>query len=122
MILPFRLDAQLYSGIAPPAAVLARMAKANGHRPATQTPVAVPASEDKTDFGSTADEKPSLQQGILNVPDVPPRPGSASYADAPPSYEDVIAADLPPVDGYRPAYSPPAAAQDSLLYPDEKRR
>jgi hypothetical protein len=43
--------------------------------------------------------------------------------DAPPSYEDAIASDLPPLNGPRTGYRPPAAPEgESRITGDEKRR
>jgi len=58
---------------------------------------------------------------------MPARPGYAvpppePYDEAPPSYEDAIAADLPPVDAPRPDYAPPPVGEDDVLRRDEKRR
>jgi hypothetical protein len=49
-------------------------------------------------------------------------PPQAGYDDAPPSYEDAIASDLPPVNAPRPEYAPPAAGEDTVLRGDEKKR
>lgn len=50
-------------------------------------------------------------------------PSSAAqvYTDAPPSYEDAIASDLPPIDAQRPNYEPPSTGEDNLLGRDEKK-
>lgn len=44
------------------------------------------------------------------------------YDDAPPSYEDAIAADMPPIDGPRPDYRPPPAPAGEGGFGDTKRR
>ncbi|KAK0902984.1 hypothetical protein LTS16_019512 [Friedmanniomyces endolithicus] len=58
----------------------------------------------------------------------PARPGMAGDAlppgymrEAPPSYEDAVATNMPPVSAPRPDYAPPLAAEDDLLGRDEKR-
>lgn len=56
---------------------------------------------------------PAARQGILQP--------EQAYSDAPPSYEDAIASDLPPVDARRPEYAPPPAGEDEVLRSDEKR-
>ncbi|QIW97931.1 hypothetical protein AMS68_003449 [Peltaster fructicola] len=117
VVLPFKLDTQVFSGIAPPAQVLSRMAAAKAQqdngKPTTPVIVDIPSTSSATDAKlPLPDNKPAVAEPA-HAPD-------SSFADAPPSYEDVIAADLPPVDGYRPAYAPPAAAQDNLLFRDEK--
>ena len=43
------------------------------------------------------------------------------YGDAPPSYEDAIASDLPPIDAPRPNYAPPPPVEDDILRGDEKK-
>ena len=48
-----------------------------------------------------------------------PPPGA--YVDAPPSYEDTMATDLPPPAAHRPDYQPPEAGEDNALRADEKR-
>ena len=46
----------------------------------------------------------------------------SEHDDAPPSYEDAIASDLPPLIGPRPGYRPPAAPEgESRITGDEKR-
>ena len=62
----------------------------------------------------------------LRATDFPARQGTVEqqppmYIDAPPSYEDAIASDLPPVDAPRPDYAPPPAGEDELLGTDEKK-
>lgn len=50
---------------------------------------------------------PASSSFAQQAPALPARSAEdALYADAPPSYEDAIATDLPPVDGYRPVYAP----------------
>ncbi|KAL2003055.1 hypothetical protein VTN02DRAFT_5133 [Thermoascus thermophilus] len=88
LMLPLRLAVKVYSGIAPPQALLDAMGVS---APGTQYP--------------QREEPPSPSQ----PPPKPPRPASASapvytgevYDDAPPSYEDAMAEELGPVDGPR---------------------
>ncbi|KAL1958833.1 hypothetical protein VTO42DRAFT_3670 [Malbranchea cinnamomea] len=86
MIIPLRLPVQVYSGIAPPKALLEAM----GVNPEKE-PEAVPPPPPP---------RPS-------VPDYVPPPGMEPYEDAPPSYEDAMAEALGPVDGPRREYNPP---------------
>ena len=129
-----RLDVEVYSGIAPPKALLEAMAeaKAGVHRPS------------KVDSANTLDGK--LKTDMPAQPDnfVPPTPMEASGSerdskfpayegsripssaapvptDAPPSYEDAVASDLPPVDARRPNYEPPSVGEDNLLDGDDKK-
>lgn len=137
IILPLRLDALVYSGIAPPPQVLDRMAAARaGKTNLSSSGVAANGVASGGVTSSGFDEKPTLgantaptshpvtdmpSEANHHAPPLPSRPGEAPYADAPPSYEDAIAEDLPPVDGYRPAYVQQPTGQDSLLHQDEKR-
>lgn len=119
------MDCQIYSGIAPPAEVIARMAEANSG-------ILHGRKQDKTwnqgrmdtDFGSNQ---------------IPPTPFDASAAPwpshahagssavpqhdeaPPPSYEDAIADRSGPVTAPRPTYAPPAQVEDPLLGGDEKK-
>ena len=57
-----------------------------------------------------------------SAPELPLRPGDPElYDDAPPSYEDAVAAGVGPVDAPRPSYVPPTPVEDNLLRQDEKR-
>ncbi|KAL9086908.1 MAG: hypothetical protein Q9165_006914 [Trypethelium subeluteriae] len=48
------------------------------------------------------------------------QPVETQYEDAPPSYEDVIAQDLPPIDGPRRDYAPPPVPEGQSGFPEEK--
>ena len=52
----------------------------------------------------------------INQPVEPP------YDEAPPSYEDAIAQDLPPIDGPRSDYAPPPIPEGESGFPEEKSR
>ncbi|KAL2222309.1 hypothetical protein M432DRAFT_218375 [Thermoascus aurantiacus ATCC 26904] len=103
LMLPLRHTVRVYSGIAPPQALLDAMGFSG-----PQTQYARPASP------------PSPGQ----PPPIPPRPAVAPvpvyegiyegqvYDDAPPSYEDAIAEELGPVDGPRREYNPPDVPAD----------
>ncbi|KAK5171320.1 uncharacterized protein LTR77_004464 [Saxophila tyrrhenica] len=128
IILPLRLDVTVFSGIAPPSQLLEAMAQArvNKPKPTINTTTAL-------------DEKLKVEKGKRNsmtVPetpmegpsrDLPARQGTAVppqppvYDDAPPSYEDAIATDLPPVNVPRPNYAPPPPTEDDVLLSDEKK-
>jgi hypothetical protein len=102
IVLPLRMPIKVYSGIAPPQALLDAMAAAAPlHSPSKPT------------------SGPSLPTSSeANRPPMPPRPSTgpipadagAVYDDAPPSYEDAMAENLSPVDGPRREYHPPAAS------------
>jgi hypothetical protein len=117
VVLPLRLPVKVYSGIAPPKALL-----------------------DATLLGADTKLKPAMGQS-LNAPQMPQTPttptqptgfpnaappaqeGAApAYDDAPPSYEDAIGQDLPPINGYRGSYNPPPVPEDAPRFSDEKRR
>jgi hypothetical protein len=60
----------------------------------------------------------SAQQGTSSVP----QPQAPPYEEAPPSYEDAVGQDLPPINGPRPGYNPPPAPEgESRITGDEKR-
>lgn len=98
IVLPLRLPVKVYSGIAPPQALLDAMAA--GGRPISIKPL--PA-------------EPVNNAG--DRPPMPPRPSGSgiptsvedAYDEAPPSYEDAMAETLSPVDGPRREYNPPDA-------------
>ncbi|KAJ5621965.1 hypothetical protein N7528_005197 [Penicillium herquei] len=106
IIVPLRMPVKVFSGIAPPQALLDAMAAAS----LQQAPPKInPSPTWPTDNRSD------------NPPPMPPRPSgpvaaavpadsSAAYDDAPPSYEDAMAENLSPVDGPRREYHPPDAS------------
>lgn len=97
------MPVKVYSGIAPPQALLDAMAAA-ALQPSPSKPK----------------PRPTWPEGDGdNRPPMPPRPAtsgpvpadvSAAYDDAPPSYEDAMAENLSPVDGPRREYHPPDAS------------
>ncbi|THC98735.1 hypothetical protein EYZ11_001798 [Aspergillus tanneri] len=98
IVLPLRMPVKVYSGIAPPQALLDAMATTGRVKPMESHSV------------------PSLPSGESSVrPPMPPRPSAPpvpasseeTYDDAPPSYEDAMAESLGPVDGPRREYNPP---------------
>ncbi|KAE8146739.1 hypothetical protein BDV25DRAFT_161929 [Aspergillus avenaceus] len=108
IVLPLRMPVKIYSGIAPPKALLDAMA-AGGHIQSAESP--------------SLPSRPS--QDTSGPPPMPPRPARPprpinpedGYDDAPPSYEDAMAEALSPVDGPRREYNPPDAS--STGRPDE---
>ncbi|KAJ5681472.1 Arrestin-like N-terminal [Penicillium maclennaniae] len=99
IVLPLRMPVKVYSGIAPPKALLEAIAAAASQ----STPPKQPAT---------------ISPDTNNRPAIPPRPSGApnaaqagpTYDDAPPSYEDAMADNLSPVDGPRREYHPPDAS------------
>ncbi|KAJ5109731.1 hypothetical protein N7532_002376 [Penicillium argentinense] len=105
IVLPLRMPVKVYSGIAPPQALLDAMAAAKLQPSPTKTkPTSRPS------WPTTGESAPR--------PPMPPRPADgpipadagAVYDDAPPSYEDAMADNLGPVDGPRREYHPPDAS------------
>jgi hypothetical protein len=105
IVLPLRMPVKVYSGIAPPQALLDAMAAVKLQPSPTKTTPQPP--------WPASSEQPG--------PAMPPRPegepipadAGAVYDDAPPSYEDAIADNLAPVDGPRREYHPPDASTSS---------
>ncbi|OJJ48107.1 hypothetical protein ASPZODRAFT_1516368 [Penicilliopsis zonata CBS 506.65] len=102
IVLPLRMPVKVYSGIAPPQALLDALAEPGQPSSSKNKP---PDSD--------------LRSGNVNGrPPVPPRPGPRpapaepleNNDDAPPSYEDAMAESLGPVDGPRRDRNPAAAS------------
>ncbi|KAM5465459.1 hypothetical protein MferCBS49748_004915 [Microsporum ferrugineum] len=133
IVLPLRMAVQVFSGIAPPQALLDAM---DGQP--SKGPIPAPVQGPGFGFGPgpgpgpghlppsqpMPGPGPGPSPGVIN-PDIPPpqppRPGPANhpmltedYEEAPPpSYEDAMADALAPVDGPRREYNPLAASQRS---------
>lgn len=114
VVLPLRLPVRVYSGIAPPKELLE----------ATLT-------GDAEKHNHSTLNAPAYQQQAPNTPTTPggsntfaAQPASAPPAsdEAPPSYEEAIGHDLPPINGYRGSYQPPPASEGAPRLSDEKRR
>ncbi|KAL8825479.1 MAG: hypothetical protein Q9191_004391 [Dirinaria sp. TL-2023a] len=96
MVQTIRMPVQVYSGIAPPQALLNAMA----NNPVTGTSNQLP------------------QQAPQQPP--PPFAPSDIADDVPPSYEDAIADELGPVDGPRREYEPPQHPRTSTESPEKR--
>ncbi|ERF72099.1 hypothetical protein EPUS_02890 [Endocarpon pusillum Z07020] len=123
IVLPLRLAVKVYSGIAPPAALLQRIATPHSKSPRTQfaaTPLATPASNQLSPSSfypptpitpSYAQHQPPAPPGNTASYFPPPRPSQLPDGvdddEAPPSYEDAMADEIAPVDGPRREYSIP---------------
>lgn len=120
VVLPLRLPVKVYSGIAPPKALLE----------ATLT-------GDTPSLSAGGDLKPPVQAQAPHTPTTPthqsfsgafppahgaPASPQPPYEDAPPSYEDAVGQDLPPINGYRGSYQPPPVPDGAPRISDEKRR
>lgn len=125
VVLPLRLDVQVFSGIAPPPEVLTRMAQASSdvHNSPLSANFQAEAQQ-HSDFGSNQIPPTPMDFGHSGGHAWPGQPGnglSVDVGDAPPSYEDAIANDAPPVVAPRPNYAPPAPVNDPMLAGDEKK-
>jgi hypothetical protein len=108
IVLPLRLNVEVFSGIKPPPDLLKRMESIPSN-PAMRPP-------------SEKINPPAYGTPVGSSSQLPPQPVSGDD-DAPPSYEDAIASELPPINGPRPGYRPPAAPEgESRITGDEKRR
>lgn len=144
VVLPLRLPVKVFSGIEPPAALLeaASLSSPTAAAPATssqpQAPLAgsAPSSSSKlptvapASVNNPAPHPPAFADATASS--YPPAqnttvaPATAAaqppYDDAPPSYEDAIGQNLPPVDGRRADYAPPPVPEGAPRFSDEKRR
>ncbi|KAF2820556.1 hypothetical protein CC86DRAFT_114859 [Ophiobolus disseminans] len=126
VVLPLRLPVKVYSGVAPPKELLQGTLTGDGEKlkptvhmlnvPTYQSNQAphTPTTPTHSGFASG----PNAFQGQPTQP--PPQAGG--FEDAPPSYEEAIGQDLPPINGYRGSYQPPPAPEGAPRFSDEKRR
>ena len=116
VVLPLRLPIKVYSGIMPPKALVeAAMVAESGKGKATNDTL-------RPDAQAHAPQSPVSPSGSGTAQAFPPPQGAPAYDDAPPSYEEAIGQNLPPVDGHRGEYQPPPQAEGEPSFPDEKRR
>jgi len=101
---------EVFSGIKPPPELLKRMDSA----PVPSNPASVPMQ---------GTDPPKLPQYSAPGSSSAPQSQSAqTYEDAPPSYEDAVGQNMPPISGPRPGYNPPPAPEgESRLTGDDKR-
>lgn len=125
VVLPLRLPVKVYSGIAPPKALLeATVVGANEQgQPGAGANLNVPGSNSQVPITPTT----PTQQGFAPGSAFPPQgaanaQGAPNYDDAPPSYEEALGEDLPPINGYRGNYQPPPVPEGAPRFSDEKRR
>lgn len=123
VVLPLRLPVKVYSGIAPPKALLQAAltgdSKPNVH--ALNVPPFQPGQAPHTPTTPTHSGFASGSNAFAGQPAQPP-PQDGGFEDAPPSYEEAIGQDLPPINGYRGSYQPPPAPEGAPRFSDEKRR
>lgn len=99
---------KVYSGIAPPQALLDAMAAAKLQPSPTKiTPRPSWPTNDQQH------PRPPMPPRPEDEPEPVPANAGAVYDDAPPSYEDAMADNLAPVDGPRREYHPPDASTSS---------
>ncbi|KAJ6185080.1 Arrestin-like N-terminal [Penicillium mononematosum] len=108
IVLPLRMPVRVFSGIAPPQALLDAMAAAS-LQPSSSSKVK-PQPSLPTEIGSS---RPPIPPRPTGEP-VPVNSGDV-YDDAPPSYEDAMGDHLSPLDGPRREYHPPDASSPSTV-------
>jgi len=119
---PLRMPVDLYSGVKPPPALLAEMAR----RADSSLSNVRPSPRPNPRPGSFPPSSASSSQPPPFTPSSRPSSSSTAFAppstaipdEAPPSYEDALAEDLAPVDGPRREYNQPQA---SPIIGDSKR-
>ncbi|KAJ5631770.1 uncharacterized protein N7484_011870 [Penicillium longicatenatum] len=104
IVLPLRMPVKIYSGIAPPQALLDAMAAA-----APQPSQSKPTHRPTWPTSNNSNDPPPMPPRPAGPVPVP-ADSSETYDDAPPSYEDAMAENLSPVDGPRREYHPPDAS------------
>jgi hypothetical protein len=109
IVLPLRMPVRVFSGVAPPQALLDAMAAAS-LQPSSSKPKLQPSQPAENES-----DRPPMPPRPSGEP-VPVNSGDA-YDDAPPSYEDAMADHLSPVDGPRREYHPPDASSQSTVEP-----
>ncbi|KAF1966671.1 hypothetical protein BU23DRAFT_315117 [Bimuria novae-zelandiae CBS 107.79] len=128
VVLPLRLPVKVYSGIAPPKALLeATLVGADTKvKPATGQSLGPPCSSSGSQTQMVHTPTTPTHQGFASGSAFPPAQGSTQgapgYDDAPPSYEEAVGEDLPPINGYRGNYQPPPVPEGAPRFSDEKRR
>ncbi|KAH8686629.1 arrestin [Phaeosphaeriaceae sp. PMI808] len=125
VVLPLRLPVKIYSGIAPPKALLEATLAGDVQKPQpTMNTLNIPpyqqAYAPHTPTTPTHAGFTNAGSASLGVPvQAPPQAGG--FEDAPPSYEEAIGQDLPPINGYRGSYQPPPVPEGAPRFSDEKR-
>ena len=93
---------QVYSGIAPPRALLEQMASRPAH-PNAQSPYMAANLRPNASFGGNSPIAPQPSAPQASSDHVEPSPSDIPD-EAPPSYEDAMADELAPIDGPRRDY------------------
>lgn len=136
VVLPLRLPVKVFSGIEPPQALLHAMASAKPTLP-QRKPVpgsaAIPPLKTGGPVMNAAAAAPPYQTPMTPVDGGSAGHGPApqgqyssghveNYEDAPPSYEDAVAQDMPAVDGPRRDYAPPPVPEDAPRFSHDEKR
>ncbi|KAI9758702.1 MAG: hypothetical protein M4579_002877 [Chaenotheca gracillima] len=120
-ILPLRIPVQVFSGIAPPEALLQAVGSQQRAGSVPVTPASTlqpPVSEKPPDTPTT----PSYNSFPAQPGEASQNPAEGSSADiAPPSYEDAMAEEIGPVDGMRRDYDMPSQDNTSAEYGSDQK-
>ncbi|OAK97678.1 hypothetical protein IQ06DRAFT_296000 [Phaeosphaeriaceae sp. SRC1lsM3a] len=126
VVLPLRLPVKIYSGIAPPKALLqaAQAGEGQNLKPGLNTLNVPPYQQSQGMHTPTTPTHGGFASGSNAFSGQPAQPPAQAggFDDAPPSYEEAIGNDLPPINGYRGSYQPPPAPEGAPRFSDEKRR
>lgn len=114
VVLPLRLPVKVYSGIAPPKALLEAALSGEEGKPVNLG-------------GPPPAQRPHMSTGPAHAgpsasANATTRPQSDSFEAPPPTYEEAVGQDLPPINGYRGTYQPPPVPEGAPRFSDEKRR
>lgn len=124
VVLTLRLPVRVFSGIIPPKALVEDTLRREAGRLDTSGAGLRPPAQAQAPHTPTT----PTHQGFASSSAFPPVQGAPvpqqqpTYDDAPPSYEEAIGADLPPINGYRGSYQPPPVPEGAPRFSDEKRR
>lgn len=122
VVLPLRLPVKVYSGIAPPKALLASGLRTEGASSKPSMLNVPPPQMHAPHTPTTPTHAGFNSANAFSGAPVQQQPAQPAYEDAPPSYEDAIGQDLPPINGYRGSYQPPPVPEGGPRLSDEKRR
>lgn len=127
VVLPLRLPVKLYSGIAPPQALLeasltgASATAGAGNKGKFMPEPYIASNLRPPQPGAGAPPSP-MQPGKAGGDAFPPHTQESVPDDAPPSYEDAIGDNLPPINGYRGSYMPPPVPEGAPRFSEDRKR